>query len=199
MKSNIDRRDFIIVAGGGLLGMTRAAFAQFGQEAPRPAPSGVPRIRAVGSYGRGVYYFEPAGLFVEVGATVQWAGIGRRSVACYHPSNDNHELRIPDNAKPFDSVKAGVAGGVFEWKFDVEGTYDYYCEPQESLGMVGRIVVGRPGGPGEKPPGYGNREGRAVMYRDAARLFEYLKSDEIVRRKSISYPVEMFERKFPSL
>jgi hypothetical protein len=63
--------------------------------------------------------------------------------------------------------------------------------------MVGRIVVGKPGGPGEKPPGYGNREGRAVMYQDAARLFDYLSSDEIVERKIIPCPLELLERKFP--
>ena len=27
----------------------------------------------------------------------------------------------------------------------VEGVYDYFCAPHEMAGMVGRIIVGRPG------------------------------------------------------
>src|SRR5213080_74914 len=30
----------------------------------------------------------------------------------------------------------------------VPGVYDYFCQPHEAAGMVGRIVVGKPGGPG---------------------------------------------------
>jgi plastocyanin len=199
MLTRLPRRDFIIVASAGFCGAVRQAFSQFSPDRPGEASAGVPTIRAFGSYGRGVYYFDPAGLFIEPGATVEWLGIGRRSVAAFHPANNNHELRIPEKAEPFDSAKMPAGGGNFRWKFEVEGTYDYFCQPQESLGMVGRIVVGRPGGPGEKTPGYGNAEGRAVMYRDSARLLEYVKSEEIVRRKSIPYPAEMFRRTFPSL
>src|SRR2546422_629038 len=36
----------------------------------------------------------------------------------------------------------------------VEGVYDYFCLPHEAAGMVGRIVVGRPGGPGALPFDY---------------------------------------------
>jgi hypothetical protein len=35
------------------------------------------------------------------------------------------------------------------------------------------------------------------MYPDAARLLEYLKSDEIVQKKVIPCPLEVLERKFP--
>jgi hypothetical protein len=89
------------------------------------------------------------------------------------------------------------SGGTLKWTFEVEGTYDYYSRAYEYLGMVGRIIVGQPGGPGERPPGYGNRNGRAVMYRDAGRLFEYLKSDEIVQKKRIPYPMDLLRRPFP--
>ena len=30
----------------------------------------------------------------------------------------------------------------------VPGVYDYFCAPHEVAGMVGRIVVGQPSGPG---------------------------------------------------
>ena len=36
----------------------------------------------------------------------------------------------------------------------MEGVYDYFCLPHEAAGMVGRIVVGRPGGPGTLPFDY---------------------------------------------
>ena len=199
MRKEVDRRGFIAVAGAGYLAFCRSVGGQFGPERPGEGKLGNPAIKGFSSYGRGLYYFDPAGLFVEPGTTVQWLGIGRRSMAAFHPSNNNHELRIPERAEPFNSAKAATPGGGVEWKFEVEGTYDYYCELQESLGMVGRIIVGKPGGPGEKPPGYGNREGRSVMYPDAERLLAYLKSEEIVRKRSIPYPVQLFERKFPTL
>ncbi|MBI2821762.1 MAG: hypothetical protein HYX74_06010 [Acidobacteria bacterium] len=193
MPSNIDRREFLVVTAGGIFQLGRRLQAQ---GAPASA-SGMPRIVAAFSYGKGVYYFNPAGLHVAPGQTVQWAGVGRRAVIAYHPSIDNHELRIPESAKPFDSRTAATQDGTFTWKFEVEGTYDYYSPREEYLGMVGRIVVGKPGGPAEKPPGYGNREGRAVMYPDAARVFQYLKPDEIVQNKSIPFPLDLLERKFP--
>ena len=102
-----------------------------------------------------------------------------------------------EKAEPFDSRSRSSDPGTFEWTFEVEGTYDYYSQPEEYFGMVGRIVVENPGGPGECPPGYGNREGRAVMYPDAASLLEYLESEEIVREKTVPCPLELLERRFP--
>ncbi len=63
--------------------------------------------------------------------------------------------------------------------------------------MVGRIVAGKPGGPAENPPGYGNRQGRQVMYPDAARLFEYLSSEKIVHEKIVPYPKDLVRKPFP--
>jgi len=193
MSSKIDRRDFFMLAGSSLAGL--GAFSQGGLP---PQDSGsdsdMPRVLALFSFNGGIYYFNPAGLYVEVGQTVEF--VGRRGVTAYHPSNDNHELRIPEGAKPFDSETMG-SRGTFKWTFEVEGTYDYFARSHEYLGMVGRIIVGKPGGPGERPPGYGNRNGRAVMYQDPRRLFEYLKSDEIVQKKRIPYPMDLLRRPFP--
>ena len=192
MSRDIARRNFILVLGSGILGMSRDARAQSSSQ----ASADVHKVLAGSSFGMAIYYFDPVALYIDPGQTVQWAGLGRRAVVAFHPSIDNHELRIPENAQPFDSKGKSVRG-TFEWKFQLEGTYDYYAPSEEYLGMVGRIVVGKPGGPGEKPPGYGNREGRTVMYPDAARILEYVKSDEIVRKKSIPYPMQLLERKFP--
>jgi len=36
----------------------------------------------------------------------------------------------------------------------VPGVYDYFCTPHEMAGMVGRIIVGQPSGPGTLPFDY---------------------------------------------
>ena len=59
-------------------------------------------------------------------------------------------MRIPEAAKPWDSGYL-LPGHSFATTLTVEGVYDYFCRPHEMAGMVGRIVVGRPGGPGARP------------------------------------------------
>ena len=88
-------------------------------------------------------------------------------------------------------------GATLEYTFEAEGTYDYYSRRHEVIGMVGRIVVGRPGGPGQQPLGYGSREGRAPIFKEVIRAFEFARPEEIVRRKTIPYPVKELERRFP--
>ena len=190
-KTEMIRRDFLRVAGGTFalcnMGWLRFAAGQ----------STVKKITSTRNYGAGRYYFNPLGLYVTLGETVQWpAGREGFSVTAFHPDNDNHELRIPENAKSFDSGIMRV-GTTFEYTFEVEGTYDYYSRRHEVIGMVGRIVVGRPGGPGEKPFGYGSREGRAPIYKEVEKVFEFARSEEIVRENVIPYPVKELERRFP--
>jgi hypothetical protein len=45
-------------------------------------------------------------------------------------------------------------GAHFEVTLTIEGVYDYYCMPHELAGMVGRIIVGKPSGPGALPFDY---------------------------------------------
>ena len=152
------------------------------------------------NYRLGQWFFNPAGLYIPKGQTVRWES--RKwgtTVTAFHPSNDNHELRIPENAKPFDSGLIGqTIQNTFEWTFDVEGTYDYFCRYHEILGMVGRIVVGSPGGPAEQnPPGYGAREGKAPVFHSQAKLLAALPSQQIVENKTISYPKDLLVRTYP--
>jgi plastocyanin len=125
-----------------------------------PAMGETVEVRAITSSDGGQVYFDPAGLHIQPGDTVRWIQVnGYHSIASYHPSNDNHEQRIPDNATPWDSgILLGEhpdKGSSFEHKFDVSGVYDYFCAPHEAAGMVGRIVVGAPGeGPGTRAFGY---------------------------------------------
>src|SRR3546814_8455650 len=97
-------------------------------------------------------WFDPIGLRIEPGQTVRWvlhANV-HTSTAC-HPDNDGHPLRIPETAEPWDSGYLIDPGAHFDVTLAVEGVYDYFCAPHEEAGMVGRIIVGQPGGPGERP------------------------------------------------
>ena len=62
-------------------------------------------------------------------------------MTAFHPDHDNHELRIPEGAQPFDSGMLAAMES-FQWTFEVEGTYDYYSKHHEGAGLIGRIVVG---------------------------------------------------------
>jgi plastocyanin len=177
---NANRRDFLLTAAGLLLAGA----------APLRAQTGVTKVRIALSYDRGLWYYDPVGIYIARGETVHWTALrGAPSVTAFHPDNDNHELRIPEGAKPFDSGMLS-GGDTFQWTFDVEGTYDYFSKYHEGVGLIGRIVVGRPGGPGEKPPRYGGAEGRAPIYAIGMRVFGILNSKEIVERKSVAFPVD---------
>jgi plastocyanin len=165
-------------------------------------------IRLAVNYPNGQYYFDPVGVFVPVGGTVRWqfpfrGGIGALmgiTISAFHPANDNHELRIPEQAQPFDSgpMNKAVDGFIrFDHTFTVEGTYDYFSASHEVLGMVGRIVVGRPGGPAEKPLGYGGRDGRAPTYPTAVAVLAACPAAEIVAKKTIAYPRDAVLRLYP--
>ena len=157
----------------------------------------VPRIRVVLSYPIGLWYFEPVGLHVEKGQTVEWlATRWGPTVSAFHPSNGNQELRIPEGATPFDSGLL-ARGDTFRWTFNVEGTYDYFSKNHVGMGVVGRIVVGRPGGPGEQAPRYGGAEGRAPIYPRAMKVFEELDSEEIVRLKKVPFPGSKVGHSYP--
>lgn len=86
-------------------------------------------------------YFDPIGLYVEPGTTVRF------EIAAGSHSATAYENRIPADASPFDS--GVISDGSFDYTFDTPGTYDYYCIPHQSMGMVGRIVVGEPRGSAE--------------------------------------------------
>ena len=66
MPQKVGRRLFLIATAAGLspeLGVSQGTV------------DGA-RVLASFSFGRGIYYFNPAGLHVEVGQSVQWAGLG---------------------------------------------------------------------------------------------------------------------------
>lgn len=184
----ISRRTLLKSIAGGILVFRAPVLCAQGQTA---------KVRIVLNYGVGLWFFEPVGLSIERGQTVEWlATRWGPTVTSFHPSIDNQELRIPDGAKPFDSGPL-AQGDTFRWTFEVEGTYDYYSKSHTAMGLIGRIVVGKPGGPGEKPPRYGGAEGRAPIYSRAMRVFEILDSQEIVARKAVPFPVQKIGHSYP--
>ena len=126
-------------------------------------------------------YFDPIGLYVNPGDTVKWVNrSGAHSATSYTKDNPIYggPALIPDGAKSWNSGVLSAQGASFSKTFTVEGTYDYYCIPHKSLGMVGRIVCGSPGGPAEQqsipssdqPPGV------------------FPSSDVIVKQGSVAFP-----------
>jgi len=81
----------------------------------------------------GAYGFSPAAVHVDNGTTVkfEWTGEG-----------GTHNV-ISDGDGPLDSGSAVDTSGVeYEYTFEEDGIYKYYCVPHEALGMKGAIVVG---------------------------------------------------------
>lgn len=79
--------------------------------------------------------FTPAALTVRVGETVQWNNIGG-----VHNVNGT-QATYPNNPVGFGNGSAAGAPWMYQFTFDVPGTYDYRCDPHFGLGMVGTITV----------------------------------------------------------
>jgi plastocyanin len=108
-----------------------------------------------GDYTVGMYtelYFDPVGLYVEPGETVSFELVsGAHSATAYDPANENAlTRRVPEGAPAWNTGTFGDVGQFRNVTFETEGTHDYYCIPHKMVGMIGRIVVGSPGGPAEE-------------------------------------------------
>jgi len=100
------------------------------------------------------FIFDPIGLHVEPGETITWINeSGSHSSTAYTEDNPQSEVRrIPEDADGWNSDTLSEQGAEFTHTFEVEGTYDYYCIPHKSTGMVARLVVGEPSGIEGDPP-----------------------------------------------
>lgn len=128
------------------------------------------------------HYFDPVGLWVPAGATVRWVlHSGVHGATAYHPRYYDKPLRIPEQAQPWDSGMMAQPGQSFSVTFTVEGVYDYYCLPHESMGMVGRLVVGEP------RPGPATRPLPADFLPMARMVLERLRPERIVRERAIPW------------
>jgi plastocyanin len=78
--------------------------------------------------------FIPDTLTVKVGTTVTWINQDGNMHTVTSGTSPN------DRSGLFDSGNIN-GGGTFSFKFDKAGTYDYFCIPHFSLGMIGKIIV----------------------------------------------------------
>jgi len=140
MGSQVTRRGFL-AALGGAAGTAAAAESAVAQEG-----AATERVNMTDGL-----VFNPEEIFVEPGTTVIWQNVGAvgHSVTAY-------EDEIPDAADYFASGGFGgeaaarqgypsrgdIAGEEnYRHTFEVEGTYEYFCIPHESVGMVGTVEV----------------------------------------------------------
>ena len=75
-------------------------------------------------------FFEPANITVEPGTTVTWVQSG----------NNPHTTTSYDGLWDSGMIEGG-SGGTFSFTFEEPGTFDYFCIPHESLGMIGSVTV----------------------------------------------------------
>ncbi|RJT07116.1 plastocyanin/azurin family copper-binding protein [Halococcus sp. IIIV-5B] len=159
----MDRRQILKVAGfaatGGLTGLTGCSSSSAGGDGN--TDSGETGNTNSSSNGEtntilmitegSEYYFDPIGLFVESGETITFENdSGGHSATAYQEGTGSASVtRIPDGAEAWDSGVLSQPNATFEYTFETAGTYDYFCTPHKSLGMVGRVVVNEPGGPAE--------------------------------------------------
>jgi plastocyanin len=156
---------------------TRTESDTTGEGASPSAEAASTDSTGTGAYTVGMYtdlYFDPIGLFVEPGTTVSFELVsGVHSATAYHPDNQYAlERRVPRGGPSWNTGQFSEEGAFRNVTFETSGTHDYYCIPHKQLGMVGRIVVGDPGGPAAESP---NPDG------------ELPDSERIVEREVIPY------------
>ncbi|ADQ68609.1 plastocyanin (plasmid) [Halogeometricum borinquense DSM 11551] len=153
-SNGVPRREFAgtVVGAAALSAATGTAAAQEGQQHTVEMTDGL--------------VFEPDAITIAPGDTVVWENVGSigHSVTAY-------EDDIPEGADYFasggfdsedaarsaysagDPESGDIAGGEsYEHTFETEGTFEYFCIPHETVGMVGSVTV-TPGGAAEENGG----------------------------------------------
>ncbi|HQU68711.1 MAG TPA: plastocyanin/azurin family copper-binding protein [Albidovulum sp.] len=139
-------RRLVLALGGGAL----ATLVSPG----RPWAGTVETVEMRGTARGERIWFEPRGLAVSSGTTIRFLNHdpgNSHTATAYHPSVLDRLRRIPKAAAPWDSDFL-LPGQSFEVTLTAPGVYDFYCQPHEPMGMVGRIVVGTPETPGWEGP-----------------------------------------------
>lgn len=140
----LTRRDSLVL-GGGLLATLATGRTTSAAEPVVIEMSGTARGEKV--------WFAPIGLAVAPGATLRFKNVDQvnsHTSTSYHPDLFDRPLRIPRDAEPWDSGYL-LPGESFDLTLTALGVYDYYCQPHEYAGMVGRIIVGTPDDAGWQP------------------------------------------------
>ena len=77
--------------------------------------------------------YQPDSLTIEPGTTVQWIWEGNN-----HNINPTEQ---PDDADWEGHLPLEDEGFEYEFTFEIEGSYEYVCDPHVGVGMVGTIEV----------------------------------------------------------
>jgi len=157
-KQTLHRRAFLRAAGILSLSSPLVLLAGCEHEKKQPKARSVsppssnePRVHEVKMVSQeDKHFFDPDRLWIQPGDTVKWVLHSMvHTATAYHPQYFGKPLRIPEKAELWHSGVLLETGKSYERKFEIEGVYNYYCTPHQSLGMVGIIVVGKPvDGPG---------------------------------------------------
>lgn len=80
--------------------------------------------------------FDPPAILVDHLATVvwEWTGKGGQHNVVHEPETDGED-------RMFESELIGEEGETYEYTFNHEQVYRYYCEPHRDLGMKGAVTV----------------------------------------------------------
>ncbi|MGH7113837.1 MAG: plastocyanin/azurin family copper-binding protein [Stellaceae bacterium] len=178
----LTRRSVLGIGGSLLAG---AVPPGSGGSAPNPVIEIHMKSDPMGS----VVGFDPVGVLLQPGQTVRWiCDANVHTTTAYSPKNENHSLRIPKDAKPWTSDYL-LPGQKFEVKLTVEGVYDYFCIPHEQAGMVGRLIVGKPVGPGMLSFDYFNALEKHWLPVPPAAQKAFPPIAEILERKAVPSPL----------
>ncbi len=147
---DVSRRGFLRAAGVGAAGATVGAGATtpaLAQEAPYDGylsdvdnfdgttadMTGQGEVTiAVGAEGNGGgFAFDPPAVQVDPGTTVIWEWTG---------AGGQHNVVDEDGA--FESELTDEEGFTFEYTFEEERVFKYFCQPHKGLGMKGVVAVG---------------------------------------------------------
>ncbi len=135
------RRQALLLGGGALAALAVPRLLQ------AATPAGDPTLIEMRGTSRGEkVWFAPIGLAVKPGTTLRFVNRdpgNSHTATAYHPRFLDRQRRIPEAAEPWDSDFL-LPDQHFDVSLTVPGVYDFYCQPHEHAGMVGRIVVGRP-------------------------------------------------------
>lgn len=177
VPDSASRRSILRTIGAGAVATSVVAGTASAQQSETTTDGEVHEVSMVSS-DDGEYYFDPIGLHVQPGDTIRWTiESGSHNVVSY-------DERIPEGADTFDTEV--ISEGSHEMTFSTEGTYDYYCMPHQALGMVGRFVVGEPGGPavGSSPEHGDLPESSAIVEQGSISYDAFTGSDETATPES---------------
>jgi len=131
-SESVTRRGFMRTAAG-----TTAAAGAAGTAAAQEEGGGGGGSKEVIVGPGGSLVFEPAELTIAPGTTVNFVW-----------ESDNHNIVVesqPDGAG-WEGTKGGASktyntGHEYSHTFETTGTYEYFCQPHKTAGMVGSITV----------------------------------------------------------